>query len=562
MKKKVLLLGAILFAFTIKAQEFVLFQEISEKKQIKFGTKVYISDNYLIVSDTSYKLNSIHGQVFIYKRKNDNTWINISRIENPEAEKFGKNVLICQNYAFISTYSEENIGKIWVYKRYSNNYTLHQKITSNSPQAGSKFGYSMSLDTNNMKLAVGAPDYNSKGCVYIFDFNQDEWVQSKMITEQVQNYNSNFGYSLKISDDKLVVGSPYEKYFDDLNGRAYLYSYKKNNWELKQILLPEYHQYLQYVGYDVDMINNEIFISAPGYNNSSGCVYIFRKNDKNDEYVLNQTLYNPSSNVDDFYGCAISANSDFFAAGCLNDNVIATSSKSGSCFIYKKNNNWKKIQKIYPDLYSENTNYFGVTLKMTNNTLLVGMPGNKSQKAYVYNLPIPFITKHPDDKNNISSHSEIFLTTNAERGENYIWQTTYNNGKSFVNLKVNSNFLNINSDTLSVFATNILNNYKFRCKVSNEYGNSITDVAQLKVNYDSQIAKMYPNPNRGKFKIKFFDNYEGYTAIVYDIRKNILFKTELENDIIEVDIGVVQPGIYILSLVKDAKKEYHKFIAY
>ncbi len=557
MKTTYVLFLTLLISTNLISQEFSIFQDIEKNGIPNFGNYVDMSKSYIIISDNSQNINALHGHVFIYKQLLDNTWQYISLIDNKNTEYWGKTLAITDKYAFIASYTDTTIGKVWIYKNTNDKFELFQTIQADIPEIGSNFGFSISVDSNH--LAISAPKFNSRGCVYIFDLKNDKWTQSAIIKPDVTNINCLAGYDIKLKNNKLLIGSPYEKYVENSNGRAYFYSLENNIWSLKNTILPNEHQQAQLFGYSVDFNNTQIFVSAPGFENNSGKIYIY---EYNNNLTLIQDIDNPNSNDNDFFGNDISVNANFLTVSSLNDYIASTNSYSGSCFVFKKDNKWTKIQNIFPKFNFENGLYFGNSIKMIDSTIVIGMPGNKLKHVYIYNLAIPRITKHPTDMDSVVSQTETFFYVKADSAETFQWQISRDSNLSFSNLPQNMNFLSVNNDTLFIMPDNMLDNYFFRCKVSNKYGCSISNSAKLSLIFDSQVGKIFPNPNTGNFNLKLFQDYNGWTVIIYNIHKDILFEKKLDNSTTNIDLGKLPAGVYILALINGKQKEYHKFIAY
>lgn len=546
------------YTLSIYSQEFIEFSRFEKTNAHNFGATVVMSKNYA-ATNTSFKTidEDFTNFVYIYKQNNDNTWTEIDVISKEDSLGFGKSIEISENFLFVGAFTDSTTGQILVYQRNNSSYEYLTTLQANNPSAGNLFGYSLSYDETNSKLAVSAPKFNSRGVVYIFTKNDDTWTQTNILQENVTNVNCLWGHAIKLKNNQLLVGAPDEKYVDDSNGRAYFYDFNNNTWQLKKVLLPDEHQNYQNFGFSVDFNESDIIISAPGFNNNSGRVYFFNNDG---EYNQTQSIGNPSSNSGDLFGYNISVDGNYLSIGSINELITQTGSQSGACYIYQKSSSWIKNQKIYPQANDVNGLYFGYSTSMKDSSIVIGMPGNSIQKIYIYDLPKPFITSHPLDMDSIKSNTTTHFNIKADNAQNYIWQASRDNGLTFTDLDKNSTFLNVISDTLSILTDNILNNYLFRCKVSNQYGYSISNSAKLTIDYNSQISKIYPNPNTGAFTLQLFCEFTGWTATVYDSRKQIIFEQQLNSSQTFIDLGKLSPGVYILSLVNGNQKEYHKII--
>ena len=99
------------------------------------------------------------------------------------------------NYrGYIAVYDLNSSGQWQLYGSYIN-----------GPIAGSKFGFTVSMDYDGLRILVGAPDGKS---VYVYDDNGTNFVLSQTIT---RSSIPSFGYSVSIAADKsdrFVVGAP------------------------------------------------------------------------------------------------------------------------------------------------------------------------------------------------------------------------------------------------------------------------------------------------------------------------------------------------------------------
>ena len=89
-----------------------------------------------------------------------------------------------------------------------------------------------------------------------------------------------FGYSLDISGDYLIIGSPGH---NDGHGAAYLFKRVNDNWEIYTVftnpVASENKGFPHKFGYSVNLSDNYLSISSPFYND--GLVYVYSLNSSN-----------------------------------------------------------------------------------------------------------------------------------------------------------------------------------------------------------------------------------------------------------------------------------------
>ena len=97
-----------------------------------------------------------------------------------------------------------------------------KKIQASDAQTNDQFGYSVAV--SNTRIVVGAlledTTATTAGSVYIFDINGNQLA--KIQASDAEQYDR-FGYSVAVSDTRIVVGAPYEDTNGSNAGSAYIF---------------------------------------------------------------------------------------------------------------------------------------------------------------------------------------------------------------------------------------------------------------------------------------------------------------------------------------------------
>jgi hypothetical protein len=232
------------------------------------------------------------------------------------------------------------------------------------------------------KYAVaGAPStrffqFENVGSIAVFEIENNQWVfKQQILPERISDGNINFGISVDISGNSIVVGAP-TRLDSNLNGivirsgSAYIYV---RNSEGRWILQDEFNGTVQsnqsYFGEQVAISGNWLAISAP-HNNAVedgdtvyglGAVYLYQKQD-NDQWALQQIIKNPRSKTFVGFGQKIK----------LKDSTLLLSTLDQIVHIYvvDKNNNWVLQQTITSPL----NGFFGRGLAIGEKYVAIGAP--------------------------------------------------------------------------------------------------------------------------------------------------------------------------------------------
>jgi len=137
--------------------------------------------------------------------------------------------------------------------------------------------------------------------------------------------------------------------------------------------------------------------------------------------------------------------------------------------------------------------FFGHSVSLSSDGLTVasGAPGNDGS-AYdaghvrVYELLfLPIITIQPVDQIDVCSGIEVNFSIEGERVDIYKWQVSIDSGNTWSDLSNNEVYSGTANDTLTILSNMELNNFEYRCCLTNGDGNTISNSATL--NIESEV---------------------------------------------------------------------------
>lgn len=202
-----------------------------------FGFAASISGNHAIVGsplwDPPSGSNGLenYGEVYFYQKKdgfwNENTDLNSLNISGISlGAQFGYAIAIDGDFAvvgapFADVNTSNNEGKVFVLKRNTgtNKWAVFQELTGSNAGANDNFGTSVSISGN--ALVVGAPGDDisiggilraNQGSVYVFKFNGSTWVQTAKLYDEAGMADDAMGASVAIDTEGntkyLIAGAP------------------------------------------------------------------------------------------------------------------------------------------------------------------------------------------------------------------------------------------------------------------------------------------------------------------------------------------------------------------
>ena len=246
------------------------------------------------------------------------------------------------------------------------------------------FGWSVSTYENF--TVIGAYKYNSMKGTTLVTKNNGGWGDRKILTASDGANDDNFGHSVSINGNYIVVGAIGDTYSGKTKaGSAYIFEKDlggTENWGERKKLIPSDASSWKQFGWSVSISGN---IAVVGRQN--GSAYVFEKdlggvNNWGERKILT------SSDTSWYFGWSSCVNGDIIVVGAYG--TWNMSSQEGVAYIYYKNeggtDNWGQKKKLRPSNI-DNEDFFGTSVSINGNILIVGSPGQysgSSNKGAIY----------------------------------------------------------------------------------------------------------------------------------------------------------------------------------
>lgn len=206
-----------------------------------FGAAVAIDGNTLAISAPTEEVAAgpgtfhRHGAVYVFVR-DDGDWVFQARIVPPypqDSDRMGRALALQGDTLVVGVPEEDsssstdpannsasNAGAVLVYRRSGNNWLQQAYLKASNVGAGDEFGSSVSLHGNT--LVVGAPleagngtsqADNSRpgsGAAYVFVRSGETWSQQAYLKAGNVDAGDNFGRWVAVDGNTVAVGAPWE----------------------------------------------------------------------------------------------------------------------------------------------------------------------------------------------------------------------------------------------------------------------------------------------------------------------------------------------------------------
>ena len=248
-----------------------------------FGVSVSLSGNYLIVGangdDGGAGIDQ--GSVIFYQYSGG-SWVFMQKITDVTGaanDYFGSSVSLSGTYAIVGALFDDvgaitNQGSASIYQFNGATWVFRQKITDATGDYFDNFGTSVSISGNYAVVGINGDEVGSnsgQGSASIYQFNGSNWVLMQKITEISGAASDNFGISVAISDNYVIVGANQSV---TNRGSATIFLKVGNGWQkLQHITDPGGNSNDNFAfATAIDGITKQFFIGAYGYVNNTGKV--------------------------------------------------------------------------------------------------------------------------------------------------------------------------------------------------------------------------------------------------------------------------------------------------
>jgi hypothetical protein len=354
-------------------------------------------------------------------------------------------------------------------------------LKASNADADDRFGTGVAISADT--LVVGAPHTvrygtdssadNSTadpGAAYIFTRSGGVWSQQAVLMASnaergwAENYSAAFlftnvgdlfGYSVAISDDTVVVGAPFEdssvgsggmNNSQYNSGAAYVFTRSNGVWRQQALIKASNTGAFDEFGTSVAISGDTLVVGAPGessggtYNlNEAGAAYVFTRSSG----VWSQQAFLKAGdvNADDRFGASVAISGDTLVVGAPFEDSSASGSETdnsvsgaGAAYVFTRSSGVWSQQAFLKATDAEEFDYFGTSVAITGETLVVGAPQEDSKvtigegdnsitdsgAAYVFTRSDGIWTQQAFLKANYAGMNDLFATSLAISGDTLV----------------------------------------------------------------------------------------------------------------------------------------------
>ena len=172
-------------------------------------------------------------------------------------------------------------GAVYVLTREAGVWTEQQKLTASDGASMDFFGNSIAVDGNTMLIAAdGGGVLDGPGSVYVFTRSAGIWTEQQKLSPSDGGVNDEFGLSVSVDGSTAVIGSHWHDAVGEDSGAAYVFTRSAGVWTEQQKLTPSDATAIDEFGESVAVDGDTVVVSAwldDENGDNSGSIYVFTR---------------------------------------------------------------------------------------------------------------------------------------------------------------------------------------------------------------------------------------------------------------------------------------------
>ncbi len=336
------------------------------------------------------------GSVYVFSKQNSEWEIQAKLLADDAAEDdfFGAAValdddLIVAGAPTVDMSSES--GSAYVFAWNGAAWTQQAKLVASDATAGDGFGSSVAISGNTIVVGAFTNDNAGMdaGSVYVFIWNGLEWIEEAELIPIDAVSEDGFGYSVSISGDTIVATSPYDDDAGPMSGSAYVFTRNGTTWSQQAKLTADDASEGDNFGESVSIYDDTVIIGASNnddVSDDSGSAYVFTRIGVS--WTQQDKLLAIDASGGDRFGHSVALYGEIAAIGAPETDALGID--AGSIYIFmREGNSWNYKTKIMSSDIGAG-DHLGISISTYESSVIVGASGHDNNAAnsgavYIFN---------------------------------------------------------------------------------------------------------------------------------------------------------------------------------
>ncbi len=333
------------------------------------------------------------GRAFVYVR-NAGVWSEQAELVGSDSgpgDVLGSSVAIHGDTIVVGAPGQDpsgvfGAGSAYVFVRTGTTWTQQAKLIASNAAANDNFGTSVAVFEDT--IVVGAPnkyvDWPSRGMVYVFRRNGTTWTQEASFTQELVHH-SRFGYSVAVEGDRLFVGA--HQWFNGSQqlGAALVFARSGSTWTQTQILEPNVAD-LSNFGTAVAIQGNRAIVGAPAENNFQGAAYVYKLTGST--WSLQQKIIGQDALPYGWFGEAVAVSEHQVVVGTHGPSDESGVGTGAAKYFTFDGAQWIERLELVGSQSAQN-DWLGIAVAIDGDFVIAGAPKASTGETYVWRIDPP-----------------------------------------------------------------------------------------------------------------------------------------------------------------------------
>ncbi len=314
-----------------------------------FGHSVAVSGNTAVVGAFRDYNGNATGSAYVFERDPaTGNWTERTKLLASDGEAgdyFGVSVAVSGDTVVIGAYSDDDAGNetgsayVFVRDAVNGNWAQQAKLLASDAAANSFFGVSVAVSGDSTIVGAFTSSAGAPGSAYVFvrDPATGNWIQqAKLLASDGAAYDQ-FGGSVAIQGNTVVVGAPSRDETGPDSGSAYVFERNPatNLWTQQAKLLFGDGAPFNYIGNSVAVVGNTAVVGSQGSvypGTDAGAAYVFVRNPVTGSWTQQAKFLASDAGGGELFGLSVAVAGDTAIAGAPYDDTSG-GTDTGSAYI-------------------------------------------------------------------------------------------------------------------------------------------------------------------------------------------------------------------------------------
>ena len=249
------------------------------------------------------------------------------------------------------------------------------KLDNPTPALNDECGARVAVSGTTAVMTCHLDDitFTNQGSAYVYVKTGSTWTQQALLTASDAAAGDQFGFSVAIDGDTIVIGAVADDGTFSNQGSVYVFTRTGTVWTQEAKLTAADPAADDLLGWRVDISGNTVVAAAPyddGTVVNQGSAYVFLRSGLPAVWTAQAKITNPAPVAGDFFAASVAVNGDTVVLGGDGDDVTFTD--QGSAYVFVRSGSVWTQQALLTAADAALQDYFGISVDVDGDTVVVG----------------------------------------------------------------------------------------------------------------------------------------------------------------------------------------------